>query len=60
MSYKYRDRHPEKIKKQVVESILSGVLLLEEAMSKYKILSKRTVIRWLKQHHQENGERRIT
>lgn len=38
----------EKIKKEVVDQIVNGDLLLEEAMFKYNVLSKLTIINWLR------------
>lgn len=48
-------RYTAKTQESVIDAILSGELLLEEAMAKYGILSKKTVIRWLKKHQLEEG-----
>ena len=41
-------KYPESTKFEAVVSIVSGELYLEEAMSKYNIKDKRTVIMWMK------------
>ena len=41
-------KYPESTKLEAVVSIVSGELYLEEAMSKYNIKDKRTVIMWMK------------
>lgn len=46
-------RYPAKIQESVVSAILSGELLLEEAMTKYGIMSKKTIVRWLKEQRKE-------
>ncbi|MBD1422514.1 hypothetical protein [Sphingobacterium chuzhouense] len=43
-------RYSTEIQENVVSAILSGDLLLEEAMTKHGIMSKKTVVRWLKNH----------
>ena len=43
-------RYSKEIKQNVVEKIMKGDLLLEEAMEKYGIDYPRTIIRWLQQY----------
>lgn len=43
----YKDMK-EEIKIQAVQAILDGELLLEEAMEKYQVKDKRTVLSWMK------------
>ncbi|PRD48199.1 hypothetical protein [Sphingobacterium haloxyli] len=52
-------RYQKEIQEGVVQAIIKGELLLEEAMEKYGIMSKKTVVRWLKRHQYEilNGGR---
>lgn len=47
---------PNKIKKEVVRSIIHGELMLEEAMSKYNIQAKATIIRWLKEARSKTAD----
>ncbi len=43
-------RYSLAIQESVVNAILSGELLLEEAMANYGIMSKTTIVRWLKKN----------
>lgn len=45
-----RAKFSQKIKSQVIDDLVSGRLNLKEVMTKYKILSKQTVVRWLKEY----------
>lgn len=46
-------RYQKEVRVDVVQAIIKGELLLEEAMEKYGIVSKKTVVRWLKRHQYE-------
>ena len=53
-----RIRYQKIIQMQVVQAISNGDMLVEEAMKKYGIMSRKTIIRWLKKYHQELSENR--
>lgn len=55
-----RPRYSANTQRCVVDAILSGELLLEEAMAKYSILSKKTVVRWLKKYQDKEAKTRTT
>ncbi len=46
-------RYRKEIQDAVVQAIMKGDLLLEEAMERYGIMSKKTVVRWLKKRQRE-------
>ncbi|PRD56500.1 hypothetical protein [Sphingobacterium gobiense] len=46
-------RYQKEIKEGVVQAIIKGDLLLEEAMEKYGIMTKKTIVRWLKRQQYE-------
>ena len=50
-----RTRYTAKTQESVINELLSGGLLLEEVMAKHGILSRKTVIRWLKKYQLEEG-----
>jgi hypothetical protein len=43
-------RYTKEIQDSVVQGIIRGELLVEEAMIKHGIMSKRTIIRWLRRY----------
>lgn len=45
-----RIRYSSETQESVVNAIVSGELLLEEAMTKHGIMSKKTIVRWLKKY----------
>ena len=45
-----RIRYDKSIQEQVVQAIFNGELLAEEAMLKYGIMSRKTIVRWLKKY----------
>lgn len=51
----YTSRFPSAVKIEVTRAIIRGELFLEEAMIKYSIADRRTVIRWLKNCLKEQG-----
>lgn len=44
------NRYSKEYKQLVVLSIVKGELFLEEAMEKYSILDRRTIITWLRKY----------
>ncbi|MEI2271634.1 hypothetical protein OHD16_05730 [Sphingobacterium sp. ML3W] len=44
------NRYSKEYKELIVLSIVKGELFLEEAMEKYNILDRRTIITWLREH----------
>lgn len=46
-------RYQKEVRVDVVQAIIKGELLLEEAMEKYGIVSRKTVVRWLKRYQYE-------
>jgi len=55
-----RIRYTAKTQESVINELLSGELLLEEVMAKHGILSKKTVIRWLKKYRLEETNRKTS
>ncbi|TYR36541.1 hypothetical protein FXV77_08535 [Sphingobacterium phlebotomi] len=49
-------RYAKTVQHSVVQAIINGDLLLEEAMERYNILSKKTIIRWLKRYQTEQPQ----
>ncbi|WP_164108414.1 MULTISPECIES: hypothetical protein [Sphingobacterium] len=47
-------KYSKKIKKEVVSAIVNGELLIGEAVKKYNICTKATIVRWLKVHVAES------
>ncbi|WP_313264093.1 hypothetical protein [Sphingobacterium sp.] len=47
---KTRSRFTKEVKTDVVNAIVHGELWLEEAMKKYNIQDRRTVITWLRKY----------
>jgi len=48
------NRFSKENKEFIVLSILEGELFLEEAMKKYNIFDRRTIITWLRKHVKAN------
>jgi hypothetical protein len=48
------NRFSKENKEFIVLSILEGELFLEEAMKKYNIFDRRTIITWLRKHVEAN------
>ncbi|WP_223580269.1 hypothetical protein [Sphingobacterium sp. GVS05A] len=48
------NRFSKENKEFIVLSILKGELFLEEAMKKYNIFDRRTIITWLRKHVEAN------
>lgn len=51
-----RIRYSAETRESVVNAILSGELLLEEAMTKHGIMSKKTIVRWLTKNRYKTGK----
>ncbi|MBL1409534.1 transposase [Sphingobacterium faecale] len=49
-------RYSKQIKERVVRDILDGELLIDEAMTKYGILSPITIKKWLREALDEVGK----
>ncbi len=47
---KVKVRFSKEVKKEVVDAIVNGDLWLEEAMIKYNVSDRRTVIAWLRKY----------
>ncbi|MEZ0450802.1 hypothetical protein ACR78Z_17895 [Sphingobacterium thalpophilum] len=56
MKKNYSRRFSKERKELVVLSIINGELFLEEAMEKYDIQERRTVITWLRKHLREKAK----
>jgi len=52
-------RYSKEIRESVVQAIIKGELLAEEAMKKHGIMSKRTVISWLKRYQNSKNLKQI-
>jgi transposase-like protein len=48
-------RYSKEIKQNVVSAIVNGELWLEEAMVKYEVQDRMTIIRWLKKYLMERN-----
>ncbi|WP_270088429.1 hypothetical protein [Sphingobacterium sp. SYP-B4668] len=46
-------RYPKEVKEKVVHAIVTGELLLVEAMEKYNVPIRATVVAWLKKYCRE-------
>lgn len=46
-------RYPKEIREQVVKAIVSGELLIDEAMEQYNVPIRMTAISWVKRYQQE-------
>ena len=51
MTDKRKIRYSKSIQESVVHAIVNGELLIEEAMDKYHIHTKRSIVRWLKRYN---------
>lgn len=43
-------KYTEELREKVVRDVMSCELFIEEAMEKYNVASRSTIIRWLKAH----------
>jgi transposase-like protein len=50
-------RYSRAFRELVIGSIIDGELFLEEAMLKYDIVDRRTIITWLRKHIREEKKR---
>jgi len=56
IDHKVKTRFTKEVKIQVVNAIVNGELWLEEAMVKYNIPDRRTVITWLRKYLRNNKQ----
>lgn len=52
-----RKRYKKELKEEIVESIVTGQLWLEEALRKYKIADEQLVVKWLRKYVREKKKK---
>lgn len=56
MNKEIKRRYSKKTKEQVVSAIVHGELWIEEAMEKFHVQDRRTVVSWLRKYLREKRD----